>query len=61
MGQRDYPCGLSHWLWILALVLQREDITVTALVWSSPLTNYNLSQLVVGGQAGIMEEAMFGR
>lgn len=32
-----------------------------ALALSSALTNDNLSQLVVGGQAGIMEEAVFGR
>lgn len=61
MGQRDYPCTLSHLLWISALFLQREEITIIALALSSPLTNYNLSQSVAGGQAGIMEEAVFGR
>lgn len=61
MGQREYPWALSHLLWILAPVLQRDEITIISLALSSLLTNYNSSQLVVGGQAGIMEEAVFGR
>lgn len=59
-GHGDCPCARSHLLWIFALVLQTEEITIIALALSSPLTNYNLSQLVVGGQAVIMEEAVFG-
>lgn len=61
MGQRDGPRVLSHLLWIFTLAPRREEITVIALAFRSPLTNYSLSPLVVGGQAGIMEEAVLGR
>lgn len=64
-GQRESPPPtlptLSPLLWISALVLQRNEITIISLALRSPLTNDNLSQLAVGGQAGIMEEAVFGR
>lgn len=52
---------LSHLLWIPALSLQRDEIPIILLALSSPLTNYNSSQSVVGGQAAIMEEAVAGR
>lgn len=63
-GQRESPPTLptlSPLLWTSALVLQRNEITIISLALRSPLTNDNLSQLAVGGQAGIMEEAVFGR
>ena len=54
-------CFLSHLLWILALLLQRDETPNISLALSSLLTNYSSPQLVVGGQAGIMEEAVLGR
>lgn len=60
-GPEGISLGFSHLLWIFALVLQRDNIAIISLALSSLLTNYNSSQLVVGGQTGIMEEAVFGR
>lgn len=60
VGQRDDPRAQSHLPWIFPPAPQREEIPVIALAFRSPLTNYNLSPLVVGGQAGIMGEALGG-
>lgn len=59
-NRKESPSASSPLVWIPVLALCRPKITITFLSWSSPLSNSHMSQLAIGAQARIMEEAVYG-